>query len=153
MELNYHGNKVLLKLAKTAFLCSRKVPASVVLKCYDWAIEQREKGNCVISGFHSQIEKDVLHYLLKGDQPIIIAMPRVIKQILDPGIKEGIEKGRLLIVSPFSRDVIKITNATAMIRNQLMIELADTITIGFMNKGGNLEKLLKQTKKEVIKIV
>jgi hypothetical protein len=41
----------------------------VVLKCYDWAIEEREAGNFVISGFHSQIEKDVLHYLLKGKQP------------------------------------------------------------------------------------
>lgn len=36
------GNIDLLKLSKTAFLCSRKVPASVILKCYDWAIEQRE---------------------------------------------------------------------------------------------------------------
>ena len=55
------GNIDLLKLPKTAFLCSRKVPATVVLKCYDWAIEQREEGNCIISGFHSVIEKDVLH--------------------------------------------------------------------------------------------
>jgi hypothetical protein len=50
------GDTDILKLPKTAFLCSRKVPASVVLKCYDWAIEQRAAGNCVISGFHSQIE-------------------------------------------------------------------------------------------------
>jgi len=42
------------------------VPALVVLKCYDWAIEQREAGISVISGFHSLIEKDVFHYLLKG---------------------------------------------------------------------------------------
>ena len=65
------GNKELLQINTTGFLCSRKVPASVVLKRYDWAITQREKGNCVISGFHSQLEKDVLHYLLKGKQPII----------------------------------------------------------------------------------
>lgn len=55
------GNVGLLKIKKTAFLCSRKIPASLVLKCYDWAIAQREAGNCVISGFHSQVEKDVLH--------------------------------------------------------------------------------------------
>jgi hypothetical protein len=36
------GNTDLLKLPKTAFLCSRKVPASVVLKSYDWTIEQKE---------------------------------------------------------------------------------------------------------------
>jgi len=37
------GNIELLKQPKTAFLCSRKVPVSAVLKYYDWAIEQREK--------------------------------------------------------------------------------------------------------------
>lgn len=54
---------------KTAFLCSRNVPAAVVLKCFDWAIAQREAGRCVISGFHSRLEKDVLAYLLKPFPP------------------------------------------------------------------------------------
>ena len=66
--MKYIGNQQILSIQKTAFLCSRKIPASVVLKCYDWAIEQRVAGKCVISGFHSQIEKDVFHYLLKGKQ-------------------------------------------------------------------------------------
>ncbi len=73
------GNLELLKLPKTAFLRSNKVPASIMLKCYDWAIQQREQGNCVISGFHSRIEKDVLHYLLKDKQPIIVALVRGLK--------------------------------------------------------------------------
>jgi len=60
-NINYMGNKEILKSHKIAFLCSRKCPADVILKSYDWAIEQREKGVCVISGFHSKIEKDVLH--------------------------------------------------------------------------------------------
>jgi len=55
------GNTEILKLHKVAFLCSRDIPASIVLKCYDWAIAQRDKGVCVISGFHSRIEKDVFH--------------------------------------------------------------------------------------------
>lgn len=37
------GNIDILKLPKIAFLCSRKVPASVVLKCYGWVLAQREK--------------------------------------------------------------------------------------------------------------
>ena len=76
----YLGNTELLKLPKTAFLCSRQVPAGVVLKFYDWAIAQREAGRCIISGFHSQLEKDVLHYLLKGTQPIILALARGLKK-------------------------------------------------------------------------
>ena len=83
------GNTELLKLRKTAFLCSREIPASVVLKCYDWAIEQRDKGNCIISGFHSKIEKDVFHYLLAGTQPVIMALARGMKEKIDTGIEGG----------------------------------------------------------------
>ncbi|HHT9146151.1 MAG TPA: DNA-binding protein, partial [Candidatus Wunengus sp. YC61] len=79
-NLNYVGNKQLLENYKIAFLCSRKCPADIILKSYDWAIEQREKGVCVISGFHSKIEIDVLHYLLKGTQPIILALARGLKK-------------------------------------------------------------------------
>jgi hypothetical protein len=138
------GNKDILKLHKTAFLCSRKVPANVVLQCYDWAIEQRDKGNCVISGFHSQIEKDVFHYLLKGKQPIIIALARGFKQKLEPELVKPMEEGRLLIVTPFENTVKRVTSETAIIRNRMMLELADEVKVGFTSKGGTLESLLKQ---------
>jgi len=95
------GNTELLSLPKIAFLCSRKVPASVVLKCYDWAIAQREAGNCVISGFHSQIEKDVLHYLLKGNQPIIVVLARGLKEKIEQEFEQALALGRLLILTPF----------------------------------------------------
>lgn len=138
------GNEEFLRVHKTAFLCSRKIPASVVLKCYDWAIEQREKGSCVISGFHSQIEKDVFHYLLKGRQPIIIALARGMKSKFEPGIKEAIDSRRLLIITPFEETVKRVTAETAEIRNRLMIEMADEIVIGHSSKGGMLEGLLNQ---------
>ena len=153
MEIKeYNGNIRLLELPKTAFLCSRKVPATVVLKCYDWAIEQRNKGNCIISGFQSQIEKDVLHYLMKGKQPIIIALARGLKQKLEPAFQHAIEQGRLLIITPFDKEVKRVTEKTAQIRNQLMIDLADNITVGSISKGGLLEGLLKQSNKRIVKI-
>jgi hypothetical protein len=147
------GNHKLLQLHKTAFLCSRKIPASVVLKCYDWAIEQREKHNCIISGFHSQLEKDVLHYLLKGKQPIIIALARGLKEKLKPELHKPFDEGRLLIISPFHKKVKRITEQTAEIRNKMMIELADKITVGYASTGGQLEKLLKLTDKRIEQII
>jgi len=153
MEIKEHvGNIKLLELPKTAFLCSRKVPASVVLKCYDWAIEQREKGHCIISGFHSQIEKDVLHYLLKGQQPIILVLARSLKEKIEPEFQKAIEQNRLLIITPFDKSVKRVTEKTAQTRNQLMIELADKITVGYVSKDGQLEELLKQTNKTITKI-
>jgi len=144
------GNIDILNCSKTAFLCSRSIAAPAVLKCYDWAIEQREAGNCVISGFHSQIEKDVFHYLLKGKQPIIIAFARGLKEKIEAGLIKPFEQGRILIISPFDKTVKRVTEKTAEIRNKMMIELADNITVGYASKGGNLEKLLKSNIKPVI---
>jgi hypothetical protein len=136
------GNKEILNLPKTAFLCSRQVPASVVLKCYDWAIAEREAGNCVISGFHSPLEKDVLHYLLKGTQPIIIALARGLKIRVEAELKKPLDQGRLLIITPFEDSVKRVTIATAAIRNRMMIEIADKVVVGYASPGGQLEQLL-----------
>lgn len=137
------GNKEILNLPKTAFLCSRQVPASVVLKCYDWAIAEREAGNCVISGFHSPLEKDVLHYLLKGTQPIIIALARGLKIRVEAELKKPLDQGRLLIITPFDASVKRVTTATAAIRNRMMIEIADKVVVGYASPGGQLDMLLK----------
>jgi len=143
------GNKDILNHHTTAFLCSRKIPASVVLKSYDWAIKQRVEGNCIISGFHSRIEKDVLHYLLKGNQPIIVALARGLKAKTEPEFKKPLDEGRMLIVTPFDINVKRVTKETASIRNIMMIEIADSIVVGHVNPGGLLEKLLGTTSKEI----
>lgn len=146
---SHYGNIELLKLSKTAFLCSRQVPASAVLKCYDWAKAKRNSGTCVISGFHSQLEKDVLHFLIKGKQPIIMAIARGLKKELEPELIKPIQEGRLLIVSPFDETVTRASEKTCQTRNKLMINLADNVTIGYSRKGGLLEELLKDCDKEV----
>ena len=152
-EIKEHiGNIELLKLYKTAFFCSRIIPASVVLKCYDWAIEQRESGVCIISGFHSQIEKDVLHYLLKGKQPIMLALARGLKEKVEPDFEKHLEQGKLLIISPFDKTTKRVTELTAETRNKLMIDLADNITIGYASASGQLEKLLQNFEKPIARI-
>jgi len=148
------GNTELLKLHKTAFLCSREISASVVLKCYDWAIEQREKGSCVISGFHSKIEKDVFYYLLAGKQPVIMALARGMKEKIELEIQKEADAGRLLIVTPFEKEVKRVTAETALVRNRFMIELADEVMIGYASKGGMLEKLVSEIEgKKIFRMV
>ena len=146
-NLNTIGNKEILNLYKTAFLCSRKVPADIILKSYDWAIEQRDKGNCIISGFHSQIEKDVFHYLIKGTQPIIIALERYFKKRYTPfdrEIKQALQDNRLLIISQFNKKIKRGTAATAKKRNEFMCQIADEIFVAHASKGGNIEMLVQQ---------
>lgn len=144
------GNPNLLNIHKTAFLCSRKVSAGAILKCYDWAIGQRDNNQCVVSGFHSKIEMDVLHFLLKGEQPIIIVLARGMYKRPDKKLKQRLDKGNLLIISPFEDTVTKVTPATCNIRNKYILDIADEIVIGYANPNGNLVNLLKSIDKPII---
>ena len=110
-------------------------------------------GNCVISGFHSQIEKDVLHYLLKGKQPIILALARGLNGKLEPEFEEPLEQGRLLIITPFNKSVKRVSSQNAQTRNQIMITIADQITIGCVRSGGHLELLLNGIGKPIHNIL
>lgn len=142
VNYSHIGNLRILEQPKIAFLCSRKYPADTVLKSFDWGIEQRNNGKCVISGFHSSIEKEVLYFLLKGSQPVIMVLARGLLSKIEPKLQQAIDNGRLLVISPFNQDVKRITMETAEMRNKFMIELADSIVIAHSTKGGGLEKLL-----------
>ena len=137
------GEGSFLQLRKTAFLCSRKISAQAVLKCYDWAIEQREAGNCVISGFHSPIEKDVFKYLAKSSQPIILALPRGLKKRWEPEIKQLFDQNRLLVVTSFDKTITRVTKETSSKRNELMLELADEVVVGYKTPKGEIDRLLE----------
>ena len=141
--MNFIGNKEILKLKKTAFLCSKKVPAGIVLKSNDWAKEQREKDVCIVCGNHSQIEKDVFEILLRGKQPLILVLARGMKTRFEPPVKKAAAENRLLIISPFEKEVTRITRETAEIRNKYIIEISDKITIAYKMPNGQLDSLLK----------
>jgi hypothetical protein len=143
--IDHLGNLSLWQLHKTTFLCSRKVPAAQVLKCYDWAVAMRDAGRCVMLGAHSQLEKDVLHYLLKGTQPVVVVLARGMKKKLEPELAGAVENQRLLLVSTFPSNVTRVTSDTAMARNRFMLEHAQEVTIGMASSTGQLAQLLYKT--------
>jgi predicted Rossmann fold nucleotide-binding protein DprA/Smf involved in DNA uptake len=148
--MDMHGNSHLMGVPKTAFLCSRDISASAVLKCYDWAIEQRERGRCVVSGFQSKIEKDVLHYLIQGSQPLVIVLARGMRKRLEQELQGALNKNRLLILSPFDDSIRRVTAETAEKRNRMMMEIADEIVFGHISDGGMLSRLRQDFKDKKI---
>ena len=144
MKIVSLGLREILALRKTTFFCSRDVSPSAILKCYDWAIEQRDKGICIISGFHSKIEKDVFHYLLTGKQPVIMVLARGMYKRIPPDWLKAIDEGRLLIITPFNDNETRASSSRAMKRNRLMIDLADEIVVGYCNPKGHLSVLLSE---------
>ena len=142
--MEYRGNTDILKNKKTAFLCSQKCPAEVVLKSNDWAKEQREQENCIVCGNHSQIEKDVFEILLKGKQPLILVLARGMKTRWKPAVEKAEIEKRLLVISPFKKETKRVTRETAEKRNKKILEISDSIVIGYKSKNGQLEKILKR---------
>ena len=126
-DMDYLGNKDLLNLPKTAFLASNTVSSETVLKCYDWATEMREQGRCVVSGFSSKLEKDVLHFLLKGNQPIIMVLARRMYKAIPEELKTALAQNRLLIIS--TSNAARQSRATALARNKYVCEMAEEIVL------------------------
>ena len=125
VHTQYLGNQELLKLQKTAFLASSNIASETVLRVYDWATEMRSRGECVISGFNSKLEQDVLHFLLKDSQPIILVLARRMYKVIPEELQEALNQNRLLIVSV--SNAARQSKDTAMIRNRWVCETADKI--------------------------
>ena len=135
------GNATLLERPnKVAFLSSRKITASVVLKCYDWATEIRDTDQCIISGFQSPLEKDVLKFLLRGKAPIILVLARKLWETVPNELHNAMNADRLLIVSPVSCNRASI--ASAAIRNRWILANSSSLVIGSLDPNGQLAKLV-----------
>ncbi len=64
-----------------------------------------------------------MHYLLKGSQPIILVPARGLKKRLEPELKDAQNEKRLLIVTPFDKEVKRVTTESANRRNRFTAEL------------------------------
>lgn len=135
------GNIDLLSLHKVAFLCSRNCPADLEPYVREWAVRQCQDGVCVISGFHSRLEKMVLHLLLGGSQPIVLALASGIKKEIEPELEQPLATGRLLVITRYAPSVTHPCEEKCLQRNRLMMDLADEIVVGYASPGGNLERL------------
>ncbi len=145
------GNADLLNLRKVAFLCSRNCPAGVVDRAREWASEQVERGVCVISGFHSGIEKEVLQQLLEGSQPVILVLARGMMKKWQPEIAAALGGNRLLVITRYADSVTHASEESCFQRNRLMLDLADEVVIGYVAPGGHLERLCSElTAKKIL---
>ena len=139
--MTYYGNQEILKHYKTAFFCSQKCPATVILKSYDWAIEQRTQGNCIITAAHSPIEKDVFLFLLKGTQPLILVTGKIAYLRIDSPIKKAVEDKRLLIIT-MGNTKRQFSKNSVFKRNLYIARLADEILVSYALPEGSITRLI-----------
>ena len=137
--MDYLGNKELLKLPKTAFLASSKIPVDLVLSCHDWASQTAQSDQCVISGFCSHLEKEVLHFLMKGRCPIILVLAREMYKQIPSELQPLLDANRLLIISVSK--AVRQSRATALARNRHICEMADSILFVGVTESSSLYPL------------
>lgn len=125
MEIQYLGNKDFLQLPATAFLASGTIKPDEVLKCFDWAVSATKEGRCVVSGFSSYIEREVLHFLAKGKQPIILVLARQMYKQVPAELQSLLDDNRLLIISVSNSS--RQSKTTAFERNKYICEMAEQI--------------------------
>ena len=134
------GNAALMALPKTAFLSSRKVAPQDVMRCYDWATGVRDTDTCIMGGFQSTLEKDVLRFLLRGKAPIVLVLARKLWSKVPEELCEPLGEGRLLVVAPVS--AARASASTAMSRNRWILENCAEAVIGSLDSNGLLARLI-----------
>ena len=130
-----------MELPMIAFLASGTIKPDEVLKCYDWAINATKEECCVVSGFSSYIEREVLHFLSKGKQPIVLVLARQMYKQMPSELQQLLDENRLLIVSV--SDSPRQTRATAFERNKYICELAKQILFVGVTEKSSLYPLYK----------
>ena len=154
------GNAALMQRPKVAFLSSRKVAPAAVMRCYDWATGMRGGGSagrlappdgsagrlalpCVVGGFQSALERDVLKLLLPdGGPPIVMVLARGMWRSVPVKYREAINAGRMLVVSPFSQGVVRVSKETAEKRNGWILDRCDEAVFASLDPNGSLARLV-----------
>jgi predicted Rossmann fold nucleotide-binding protein DprA/Smf involved in DNA uptake len=142
-QLTALGNLDLLALPKTGLFCSARCPGNVILSTYDQAANWRDAGRCVISGFHSPVEKECLRILLRGTSPIILCPARNLPTRIPADWLTPLTEGRLLILSGFTAAEKRVTTELATRRNALVAALADEVCFAHITPGGASEQTVR----------
>jgi predicted Rossmann fold nucleotide-binding protein DprA/Smf involved in DNA uptake len=131
-----------LKVRRTALFCSAHTPGDAILRAHDAARRLRNEGVTVISGFHSPIEKECLRILLRGKQPIIVCPARAIEAMrMSTECRAAYDAGRLLFLSPFTKQPKRVTKESAVRRNEIVAALADEVFIAHVTPGGQTDRM------------
>jgi predicted Rossmann fold nucleotide-binding protein DprA/Smf involved in DNA uptake len=137
--LSYIGDLRIIDQPMVALFCSNGCPGEIILKTYEQAAQWRDAGQCIISGFHSPVEKECLRILLRGAQPIIICPGRCLEGLrIRPDWQPHIEPGRLLLISPFPPTCRRAGKAVAHARHEFVAALADEVHVAYAEPGSSL---------------
>lgn len=96
----------------------------------------------MISGFSSHLEREVLHFLMKGRCPIILVLARQMYKQVPQELQTLLDGNRLLIIS--TTNAVRQSKMTALARNKYICEIADQIVFVGVNEKSSLKTFIEQ---------
>lgn len=152
-RLALFGNPAALRAPLIGILCSRRLPAGMEERVREWATAARDLRFAVVGGFLSEAERGCLDILLDGTQPVVVCLARGLPATRIPfRWRTPLERGRMLLLSPFADDVIRVTAETACYRNRIVAALSTRLVVPHASRGGRLLGLVRTSIREGIPV-
>ena len=138
--INKIGNETFLNREKTLFLCSKRAPYSLYDKVFGW-VESLTADDCVICFNSSELEDEVMRALLVNQVPTILVVMNRFTDKYNVQIERALTEERMLILV-LQRDEPHGAGQTPRLRNQFIMQMAEHIVCGYVNKNGSIFPIL-----------
>ena len=142
--INKIGNETLLNREKSLFLCSKHAPYSIYEKVFGW-VDSLTADDCVICFNSSELEDEVMRALLVNQVSTILVVMNRFTDKYNVQIEKAINEERMLILE-LQRDEPRGAGQTPRLRNQFIMQMAQHIVCGYVNKNGSIFPLLAGAK-------
>ena len=138
--IGIQGNAALKDREKTLFLCSKRTPYECYGEVFRW-VENLTDKDCVICFNSTEMEEEVMKALLVHRIPTILVVMNRFHDDNNIQIQKALEENRMLIIV-LRRDEPVGKGATPRLRNQFVMEMAQHIVCGYINKNGSIYPIL-----------
>ena len=138
--INKIGNETLLNKEKSLFLCSKHAPISKYDKVFGW-VDSLTADDCVICFNSSELEDEVMRALLVNQVPTILVIMNRFTDKYNVQIEKALSEERMLILV-LQRDEPRGAGQTPRLRNQFIMQMAEHIVCGYVNKNGSIFPIL-----------
>ncbi|WP_286335412.1 MULTISPECIES: hypothetical protein [Bacteroidales] len=143
------GNNSLFGRRKIGFLAGSKIAPLSVLPTLDWASEIATREDvAVVSGFHSQLERQVLALLLKGKCGIICVLARSLYSKVPTEYKSAFDCGRVLFITEEKQS--RATKESSHRRNKLIVFLSDELVTPDISPNSSLYAILSSFNNSIL---
>jgi len=130
------GDTALLAEPLLGLIASRECPGCVLIETLDRVPEWVKAGRVIVSGFHSPLEQQVLRSVLRRNGRVVKVLARGMTEYRPaPDEHESLAADHMLVISAFAPSVTRLTRATALARNRLVLALASEIIVPHVAAG------------------